>query len=284
MQHVNCNICGIDDTCLIAVQNNYNVVKCRNCGLVYVNPRPDPTTVAQLYTGYHQRDGKDEYDWARLMEKNFKDAALHLNRVFPERGKILDIGCGYGHFIEIMRDFGWTVWGIDLSPKTLFYAREKGLNAANTSIDDVTFPDDFFDAITAFYVLEHLANPLSALKKVLKMLKPGGVVVIRVPHTTPIVRFLSVFKVKNNLYDIPYHLYDFSPKTISLLLKKAGFSLIRVKPGCPTLPVKFFERLTSVVSGNLAKIFFAISMGKFLMPGTSKTIIAAKELSTIEGI
>lgn len=276
MQHVNCNICGIDDTCLIAVQNNYNVVNCRNCGLVYVNPRPVPAVLTQLYTGYHQRDGKDEHVWARLMERNFKDVALHLNKVFPERGKILDIGCGYGHFIEIMRDFGWTAWGIDLSPKTLFYAREKGLNAANTSIDDVTFPDDFFDAITAFYVLEHLANPLSALKKVIKMLKPGGVVVIRVPHTTPIVRILSVFKVKNNLYDIPYHLYDFSPKTISLLLKKAGFSLIRVKPGCPTLPVKFFERLTSVVSGNLAKILFAISMGKFLLPGTSKTIIATK--------
>ncbi len=288
MQHVNCNICDIDDACLVVVQNNYNVVKCRNCGLVYVNPRPDPTTLIQLYTDYHQRDGKDERVWARLMEKNFKEVSLFLYSIFPEKGKILDIGCGYGHFIETMRDFGWSVWGIDLSPNTLSHAREKGLNVANTSIDDVAFPDGFFDAITAFYVLEHLVNPLSALKKVLKMLKPGGVIVIRVPHTTPIVRILSFFRVKNNLYDTPYHLYDFSPKTISLALKKAGFSFIKVTPGSPTLPVKFSERLISIATGNLAKFLFVISMGKFLLPGTSKTIIATKQKhkagSKIKGI
>ncbi len=278
MQHVHCNICGIDDTCLVTVQNNYNVVKCRKCGLVYVNPRPELAALTELYDNYHQRDGKDEHVWGRLMEKNFNDVALHLNRVFPEKGKVLDIGCGYGHFIEIMMSLGWATLGIDLSPKTLAYARKKGLNVAKASIDNATFPDGSFNAITAFYVLEHLANPLSTLKKVLKMLKPGGVIVIRVPCTTSIVRILSVFKVKNNLYDIPYHLYDFSPKTISLLLKKAGFSLIKVKPGSPTLPAKFFERLISVVSGNIDKVLSAISMGKFLLPGTSKTIIATKEL------
>lgn len=257
------------------------MVKCRSCGLVYLNPRPDPTTLIQLYTTYHQRDGKDERVWARLMEKNFREVSLLLNRIFPEKGKILDIGCGYGYFIEIMRDFGWTVWGIDLSPNTLHFAKKKGLNVAKASIDDVAFPDEFFDVVTAFYVLEHLPNPLSALKKILTMLKLGGIIVIRVPHTTPIVRLLSVFKVKNNLYDIPYHLYDFSPKIITLLLKKAGYSLIQVKPGSPTLPVKFFERLISITSGNLAKSLFAISMGKFLLPGTSKTIIAARMSNTL---
>lgn len=107
IQQVNCNICGVDDTSLIAVQNGYRMVKCKNCGLVYLNSRPDQQTLLKLYADYHQREGKDEDVWARLMEKNFKEVSLLLHKIFPEKGKILDVGCGYGHFIEIMQDCGW---------------------------------------------------------------------------------------------------------------------------------------------------------------------------------
>ncbi|UJS17644.1 MAG: class I SAM-dependent methyltransferase [Candidatus Jettenia sp.] len=278
IQQVNCNICGVDDTSLIAVQNGYRMVKCKNCGLVYLNSRPNQQTLLKLYADYHQREGKDEDVWARLMEKNFKEVSLLLNKIFPEKGKILDVGCGYGHFIEIMQDCGWFAQGVDPSSGTLYHAKKKGLNVIETSFDDSSFPDNFFDVVTAFYVLEHLPDPLSTAKKIFKMLKPGGVIVIRVPHTTPIVRFLSVFTIDNNLYDAPYHLYDFSPMTITVLLKKAGFSLIQVTPGSPTLPPKRFERVISLVSGYFSQVLFVMSRGKFLLPGTSKTIIAVKQI------
>ncbi|NUN22222.1 MAG: class I SAM-dependent methyltransferase [Candidatus Jettenia caeni] len=278
IQQVNCNICGVDDTSLIAVQNGYRMVKCKNCGLVYLNSRPNQQTLLKLYADYHQREGKDEDVWARLMEKNFKEVSLLLNKIFPEKGKILDVGCGYGHFIEIMQDCGWFAQGVDPSSGTLYHAKKKGLNVIETSFDDSSFPDNFFDVVTAFYVLEHLPDPLSTAKKIFEMLKPGGVIVIRVPHTTPIVRFLSVFTIDNNLYDAPYHLYDFSPMTITVLLKKAGFSLIQVMPGSPTLPPKRFERVISLVSGYFSQVLFVMSRGKFLLPGTSKTIIAVKQI------
>lgn len=278
IQQINCNICGVDDTSLIAVQNGYRMVKCKNCGLVYLNSRPDQQMLIKLYTDYHQREGKDEDVWARLMEKNFREVSLLLNKIFPEKGKILDVGCGYGHFIEIMQDCGWFAQGVDPSSRTLYHAKKKGLNVIETSVDDSSFPDNFFDVVTAFYVLEHLPDPLSTAKKIFEMLKPGGVIVIRVPHTTPIVRFLSVFTIDNNLYDAPYHLYDFSPMTITVLLKKAGFSLIQVIPGSPTLPPKRFERVISLVSGYFSQVLFVMSRGKFLLPGTSKTIIAVKQI------
>lgn len=254
------------------------MVKCKNCGLVYLNSRPDQQTLLKLYADYHQREGKDEDVWARLMEKNFKEVSLLLHKIFPEKGKILDVGCGYGHFIEIMQDCGWFAQGVDPSSGTLYHAKRKGLNVIETSVDDSSFPDNFFDVVTAFYVLEHLPDPLSTAKKIFEMLKPGGVIVIRVPHTTPIVRFLSVFTIDNNLYDAPYHLYDFSPMTITVLLKKAGFSLIQVMPGSPTLPPKRFERVISLVSGYFSQVLFVMSRGKFLLPGTSKTIIAVKQI------
>ncbi|MDN3514527.1 MAG: class I SAM-dependent methyltransferase [Candidatus Brocadia sp.] len=276
MKYVNCNLCNTDDTFLVTTQNGYKVVQCKNCGLVYVNPRPDNETLKHLYAEYHQRNGKDANDWARLMGKNFKEVLLFLNKALPGKGKLLDIGCGYGHFIETMKCQGWSVYGIDLSSKVLLYAKEKGLDVFEISVDNVSFPDKYFDAVTAFYVLEHLTNPLHALQNIFKMLKPHGILVLRVPHTTPIVRFLSVFKIKNNLYDIPYHLFDYSPATITQLLKKSGFSTVSVMPGCPTIPVNAFERIVSLVSGSLSKFLFAISAGKFLLPGISKTIFAFK--------
>ena len=108
------------------------------------------------------------------------------------------------------------------------------------------------------------------------MLKPGGVLVLRVPHTTPIVKLLRVAGIRNNLYDLPFHLYDFSPDTITRLLNKAGFDRIKVTPGCPTLPPRPTERFVSIVSGMAARFLYVASGDSLLMPGTSKTVIASK--------
>jgi SAM-dependent methyltransferase len=281
MQYVECNICGINNCTNIAVQNGYTVVKCRLCGLVYLNPRPDITELMRLYEGYHQRGEKDEDSWLRLMEKNFEEVAALLNKSFPQRGRLLDIGCGYGHFLDKMRWEGWLVAGIEPAEQTSTSAKTKGLDVFRTVIEDATFPDNSFDAITAFYVLEHLCDPLFALKKINAILNPGGMVVLRVPHTTPIVRFLDRLKIKNNLYDLPFHLFDFSPKTIRLLLQHADFIDIEVIPGAPTLPHSRLERPVSWISGAMARLMYAMSGRKLLLPGVSKTIIARKPIGKV---
>ena len=276
MHAVNCNICDTDKTALVTVQNDYRIVQCRNCRLVYVNPRPDREMLIELYANYHQRNGKNEFSWVRLMQKNFKEVSAILKRIYPGGGSLLDIGCGYGYFIELMRDSGWSVCGIDPSSKAVWRAKEKGLPVMETTIEEFTIPGDAFDAITAFYVLEHLEDPLSVTRKILSFLKPGGIFIMRVPHTTPIIRILSAFGISNALYDPPFHLYDFSPATIETLLKKAGFSSIRIMPGCPTCPANRIERIISILSGNLSKLLFIVSAGMFLLPGTSKTIFALR--------
>lgn len=276
MQYVKCVICNAEKTSQITIQNNYSVVRCTNCGLVYLNPRPSKEALMKLYNGYHRRNGKDEHIWAMLMKKNFRNISSLLNRTFPKKGSLLDIGCGYGHFVETMRDYGWTASGIEPSSGAFEYARAKGLNVLNSSIDDINFPEGSFDVITAFYVLEHLCDPLAALKKISMMLKRNGILVLRIPHTTPIVKLLALLKIKNNLYDAPFHLYDFSPATIRLLLEKAGFSSVSVFPGSPTSPKNYGERTASVLSGNLAQLIFSLSMGRLLLPGVSKTVIAQK--------
>jgi SAM-dependent methyltransferase len=274
MLGTNCNLCGSDSTSTIIVQNNYKVEQCKHCSLVYMNPRPHPLYLLKLYNDYHQRDGKDEAAWARLMERNYNEVSSLLNCMLPGKGSLLDIGCGYGHFLKKMRNQGWIVAGIEPATPAGKLARAEGLAVAEITIEETEFPRNSFDAITAFYVLEHLFDPLSALKKIQKMLKPGGVLVLRIPHTTPLIKLLAFFKIRNNLYDLPFHLYDFSPRTIRLLLEKAGFIAVRTTPGRPTIPKKFGERLLSRTSGVLSRSLFALSRGRILLPGTSKTVIA----------
>ncbi|MGO9614590.1 MAG: class I SAM-dependent methyltransferase [Dissulfurispiraceae bacterium] len=263
----------------MTIQNGYRMVGCRRCGLVYANPRPTPEILLDLYDGYHQRDSKDEHIWERLMAPNFVEASAQLNRMFPKKGRLLDIGCGYGHFIEMMRTQGWLASGIEPSEKTSAYALSKGADIIRTVIEDASFPENSFDAITAFYVLEHLLDPLAVLIKIRAMLKPGGALVIRVPHSTPVVKLLQSIGIKNNLYDLPFHLYDFSPVTIRRLLEKAGFADIKVTPGRPTVPPHWTERLVALVSGMAARFLYALSGNRLLMPGVSKTIIASKPVT-----
>ena len=174
MQHINCNLCGADDAGLVATQNDYRMVECRRCGLVYADPRPTPEILIGLYDGYHQRESKDEHTWERLMAPNFSEVSALLDDMFPGKGRLLDIGCGYGHFIELMKSKGWAASGIEPSERTSEYALSKGLDVKRTVIEDASFSENSFDAITAFYVLEHLFDPLAALNKIKKCSSPAG--------------------------------------------------------------------------------------------------------------
>ncbi len=276
LHYVNCNICNGDSTTLVAVQNHYKFVRCLNCGLVYMNPIPENEELNNIYDHYHQRNGKGADSWELMMKGNFKNTAKMIINKYPSGGRLLDIGCGYGHFLKIMSGYDWQVEGIDLSTNTVTHARQMGLNVSQATIEDISLPESSFQVITMFYVLEHVVNPSGTLKRAFNLLIPGGLVIIRIPHTTPLVSLLSIFRINNNLYDAPFHLYDYSPKVIELLLNKSGFFSIEVMPGEPTEPAPILERLVSLISGYIAKLLYKTTNKKVLLPGVSKTIIAYK--------
>ena len=92
LQHVSCNLCGADDISPVIVQNDFRMVECRRCGLVYVDPRPDLDHLRRLYNFYHERGGKDERTWRRLMSSIFSESAAILSEMLPNKGNLLDIG------------------------------------------------------------------------------------------------------------------------------------------------------------------------------------------------
>jgi SAM-dependent methyltransferase len=113
LSYVICNLCSRDDSEFLAVQRGFRIVRCRRCGLVYVNPRPAAEALPAFYAAYHSRGGKDEASWERLMARVFRDSAEIFDSSETEPRRLLDIGCGFGGFIALMRRRGWDAEGID---------------------------------------------------------------------------------------------------------------------------------------------------------------------------
>lgn len=275
---VACNLCGNTDVHTVTVGGAFPMVRCRGCGLVYLNPRPTAGSLLSLYVDYHARHGQDGAAWDRLMDRVFCEAATLLCKAAHAPGprRLLDVGCGFGGFVALMQRRGWEVEGLDPSPTAVAAAAALGRPVRVGTLDTLRGEHEAYDAITMFYVLEHLPDPMAALRQVWHLLKPGKTVLLRVPHTTPIVRLLAPFGVGGSLYDVPYHLYDFSPAVLRRMLRRVGFEDIRTFPGQPTVPASPGVRVVSAVFGALATGIHAVTGGAVLLPGVSKTTIARK--------
>ena len=141
-------------------------------------------------------------------------------------GKALDVGCGTGNYLNILKEFGWDVYGIELSEKAADIGRNKfGLNIKTGTLLDHNFPDNYFHFISMNHVLEHLHNPVDVLSEAKRILHPDGMIAIRTPN---INSFGYKRFGKNWLaIDTPRHLIIYSKQGITKLAGKTGLKLER---------------------------------------------------------
>ena len=198
--------------------------------------------------------GQNESGLGSFDESVFREAAdlLCATARGPGPRRLLDVGCGFGGFVAVMRRRGWDVEGLDPSPTAVAAAKAMERPVRLGTLDALQDERGNYDAITMFYVLEHLPDPMGALSKVWSLLGPGGILLLRVPHTTPIVRLLAPLGAGGSLYDPPFHLYDFSPAVLREMLARVGFEDIRTFPGQPTVPSRPGARVASACFGALA--------------------------------
>lgn len=254
---------GVDR--LLGREGSFSLVKCSKCGLVYLNPRPTKEMFQYYYPegdyySFVPRSKNKERETASL-GKSLKELILHFNRGYPlrsnlpisfrflaraivthglypykdrflrfpryiENGRLLDIGCGAGKFLDEIKPYGFETYGVDLDERATAYAREQGHNVFCKPIEDANFDDNFFDVVRASHVVEHMPNPEQALLEAYRVLKPGGLFLVLLPN---IDSFLAK-KYRSYWFqlDIPRHLYHFTPESISKLLTKAGFNEIKI--------------------------------------------------------
>lgn len=277
MEKVRCPICERSEGEPLYLEGPFQMVRCTSCQFVFLNPRPTRDSLFCFYQQYLPEEGSSIESWEKMMRPVFH-RATHLLQNYRSEGRVLDVGTGFGFFLVEMKKRGWEVTGVEVSQKAIDYAREVlGLAIHPGPLEKVNFPAGYFDAVTGFYVIEHLPAPISFLKECYRILKPGGLLLLRYPHTTPIKTLLHFLGIQNRLYDLPAHLSDYSPKMIQRCLERVGFGKCDHLIGGYTLPHDLGKRVASMIFGNISEAFFYLSLGKFLFPGVSKTILAFKE-------
>lgn len=277
MEEVGCPICEASEGIPIHREGSFQMVKCPSCQFIYLNPRPTNEALYDFYQHYLPIEGSSIRAWQKMMHPVFKRAARLIQQK-RERGRLLDIGAGFGFFLSEMKGRGWEVFGVEISQKAMDYARDiLGLTLYSEPLEKVGFPENHFDVITGFYVIEHLPHPMAFLKECHRILKPGGFLLLRYPHTTPIKNLLRFLGIKNQLYDLPAHLSDFSPEIIQRCMEKAGFEGCEHIIGEYTLPSGLGKRTASILFGNISEVLYSLSLKRFLLPGVSKTVSAHKK-------
>jgi len=220
------------------------ILKCENCSLIQSNITDYAHCLKDGYEGINLI-AYEKY-FKRMRDKNYKKCIEFLRDYFSCKGKILDIGCATGWFLKDMQTEGWDVSGIEPSKTMVKYARDKlHLDILNTDLENLNLPEDYFDAITMWDVLEHLPRPDMQLLKTKKMLKKNGLLVIRAPDIKGIVPQIAILlyritfgvfklsiKILFNTYEEYPHIFYFSKITLPDLVKKIGLEIIKIDYEC----------------------------------------------------
>jgi len=198
----------------------YQIVKCKGCGLVYMNPHFAKEENRELYNeDYYYFDTKDDLLNLHKAEEQFR----RIKR-YSSGGKLLEIGCAKGFFLKIASSHGWESYGVDISAHACMFAQKQlNLNVIPQALEDADLPERSFDLIALWDTIEHFRDPFKALTKIKSLLKDDGMVVIETPNINSI--FFALFR-RHWLGFNPFHLYYFSPYTLKGLLSKAGFSRV----------------------------------------------------------
>lgn len=205
--------------------DQFAAMRCRECGLVYLNPRPVLEEFARIYPpDYHAFDFSSEefgfvYKVRRRLEAN---RLLKWCENLPENARIIDIGCGDGFHLELLRDFGrktWTLEGVDAERRAVSVAEKKGLKIHCGLLENLGLPPDAYDLAFLIMTVEHVADPPQLLRDVRSILKPGGRVVIVTDNTDSLD--FKLFKNRHwGGYHFPRHWNLFNSKTMRRLAEK----------------------------------------------------------------
>ncbi|MCX7598431.1 MAG: class I SAM-dependent methyltransferase, partial [Armatimonadetes bacterium] len=204
----------------------YPLVRCLDCQMVYVNPRPVAEDISYYYPDHYwiEPPGEEERPFCDRATRQSIDL---LARRFPG-GRGLDVGCGVGVIAALMRKAGLRPVGLDPYEHACRVAREQyGLEVVCGYLHEANLPDCSFDAVTFFDVLEHTYDPVAELKEARRLLNFGGLVIVKVPNIQALQA--RVFGRWWYCLDVPRHLSFFSPATLRHALEKAGFDVVVVR-------------------------------------------------------
>jgi len=216
---------------LFNLPGEFTVVRCKGCGLMRTNPRPTPKTIGFYYPDNYgpYLDTKVTVNesiplWKQLFGKAFQFNMTRLPLL--KIGRMLEIGCAAGSFMHKMAKEGWEVEGIEFSPKAAENARALGYRVHTGSVETAHEPQQPFNLVAGWMVLEHLHEPILTLQKLHRWTYPDAWLVLSVPNMDCLGFY--IFKDAWYALHLPHHLYHYTPKTLRLVLEQGGWQIINV--------------------------------------------------------
>jgi SAM-dependent methyltransferase len=207
----------------------FRIDECSTCGFIFMNPRFKEKIIKNFYGGDYY-SGKADYSYhdEREAPESFSqvwDKRIRIIRKYVKEGNFLDVGCSFGGFLNAASKY-FVPHGIDISPFAAAHARSKlGDSIHAGSLEDHPFPEGYFSVITMIELLEHLPEPAFALRECHRILRNGGLLVIQTANMDGLqAKILG----PRYAYFLPGHLSYFSKKCLIDILKKSGFSTIKV--------------------------------------------------------
>ena len=246
-EHVKCNICKSDLSKPIGRRRHPNgdpelethIVRCAACGLIY----PDPMPVPDKYEIVGNFGDPRKYFSADVTEariRGYERTIEAIEKLKPNRGSLLDVGCGRGELASVARKRNWRVTGTEVSDAFARYAKEKfDFDVTIGDVSDLDLPEESFDVACLSSVIQYVADPLRTLKKINSLLKPSGVLYIEVTNEDALIFTVGDMlksigrreRITTHLSPLfpSFQIYGFNNLSLSTALRKAGFEIRRIR-------------------------------------------------------
>jgi len=229
IEFIACPLCGNRDLVPILEKRGWTIGRCPACRLAMVNPRRRNTTAIYQSDNYFN-DEDYYYDYVgnkAAYQKGFRSKLDLICRFQPRRGRLLDVGAAYGFFMEEANRRGFSSVGVELAPRAAQHARNYG-EVFQVPLAGVS-TEQRFSVVTFIDSLEHFEDPLTGLQKAWQLLEPEGIVAVMLPNIESL--FARLAGSRWHLLLPEEHLFYFSPRSVRLILDKAGFETIHLGTG-----------------------------------------------------
>jgi len=273
---VKCNLCGSDSFAVLfktesgevnldykitehRVASSIRIVKCRRCGLIYVNPRLAAKSFLSSYIHMADEAYLQEEEGRRISAGPILKELKRLKKM----GRLLDIGCATGFLLDEAKKQGWEVYGVELSRWAVDYAKNKfGINNIfEGTLKKARFAGNFFDAVILKDTIEHLPNPREVFVEIRRILKPSGILCVNTPNINGwLSRALGAkwWGVKES------HLYYFTPGSLCKMLDASGFTVIKSRSCARTFSLGYWLEKLGFYNKPLAQLFSLLMKRDFI--------------------